>query len=173
MSRRSRDRARSRADVAPPSQPSFLYNSKQLSLIGCRTLAIFARVRFLHPLRRFSTSEHPFATSRKGGPPPERSHSAPRLTREEGEGIVLRQSYGCGLYFYADRFKRSVEPAGIMLKSEIPPKIPNSQFPRGNKHADTKANVALGCGLRGNPSRGAFPGSASPACGRVKCGSGR
>src|SRR6267378_6123681 len=69
MSRRSQDRARSRAGVAPPSQPSFLYNSKQLSLIGCRTLAPFARVRFLPPLRRFSTPEHPFATSRKEGDP--------------------------------------------------------------------------------------------------------
>src|SRR6266850_7181211 len=151
MSRRSQDRARSRADVAPPSQPSFLYRSNQL----------------LHK------GPHPFATSRKGGPPPERSHSAPRLTREEGEGIVLRQSYECGFYFYADRCKRSVEPAGIMLKSEIPPKIPNSQFPRGNKHAEPKAHLAVGRALRGNPSRGAFPGSASPACGRVKRGSGR
>ena len=70
--------------------------------------------------------------------------------------------------------------AKVNLKSEIPPKIPTSRFPKGTKHADTKARrvracrkVVAGGALRGIASRGTFPTSASPACGHVKCGSGR
>src|SRR5579864_5360323 len=63
--------------------------------------------------------------------------------------------------------------AKINLKSEIQRKIPGSQFPREKKHADTQARVTFGCARRGVSSCRAFPGGASPPCGRAGCGSGR
>src|SRR5580700_9538537 len=71
---------------------------------------------------------------------------------------------GCGLY---------LEPAVIKSKLEIPLEIPSSRFPGSNKHADTKADFAVGCALCDVASRWAIPGSASPASGHARCGSGR